>query len=77
LGSVFKKKLIKSVIKMYICYSAIKQGMRNVTFPAYKKYDDDDMYNVTSSKNAALNGISLRHYNFRIIENLVLFLTDI
>jgi len=29
-------------------------------------------------KNAeASNGISLRHYNFRIIENLVPFLTDI
>jgi hypothetical protein len=43
----------------------------------YKKYDDDDIYNVTSLKNAILNGISLRNYNFRIIENLVLFLTDI
>jgi hypothetical protein len=40
--------------------------MRNVTFLAYKKYDDDDIYNVTSSKNAILNGISLRNYNFRI-----------
>jgi hypothetical protein len=77
LGSVFKKTLIKSVIKMYIYYSAIKQGIRNVTFPAYKKYDNDDIYNVTSPKIAILNGISLRHYNFRIIENLVLFLTDI
>ena len=48
-----------------------------MTFPAYKKYDDDDIYNVTSSKNALLNGISLINYNFRIIENLVLFLTDI
>ena len=62
---------------MYTCYSAIKQGIRNVTFLAYKKYDDDDIYNVTSSKNAILNGISLRNYNFRIIDNLVLFLTDI
>ena len=60
---------------MYICYSAIKQGIRNVTFPADKKYDNDDIYNVTSPKIAVLSGISLRH--FRIIENLVLFLTNI
>jgi len=34
--------------------------------------------NVTSRKNAeASNGMSLRHYNFRFIENLVPFLTDI